>query len=310
MTKIIVTIPPEMYPVSGTLFQKAIPRILQSPDWKGETILGVDKNFFPIRIGKIPPRVTFDPWWLISEDSDYFLIAEDSIFSDKLEITSFIKFDGSGEIFPVNEEQKPIINSIPDQNNYPSSLISNNLVVNINKNSSIGLYAINAPIGSKLSYEFSDITTNNINFYGSYYSIDYGTTWIPYNNSPIIVPSSSYGIVFIYLPLPNNAQEDKSVFLLTLNIPDDIVYLTAEYGDNPDPAAKGEILSDFIVFSRKLPNRISGTQNNSIPYGTFNRCLNDQGLAEFYGTNLAIIENGFITYNYEFYTDIYPLCIK
>lgn len=312
MAKITVTVLPELYPVSGNLFQKGILKLIKSPSWRGDIILGFDKNFFPIRVGKEPPRVTFEPWVLISEDLEYLFISEDSIFSDSLDITAFIQPDGSGQFFSTNQDGEPILNVSPNINNFPQELSTANQVINIQKTSNICVFNINVPRGSKLSYSFTDVTTNNINYFTSYYSQDFGDTWIPYNGE-FEVLNSSLGTILIYINISQEIQNISNTsksFLLRLSIPDDIIYLTAEYGDNPNPAAKGDILGDFVIKTIPLPNKISGNQDPPKAYGTFKRCINDKGLAEFYGDVNLSINNGIISYEYTYYEDIYPLCIK
>lgn len=313
MAKIIVTIPPEMYPVSGTLFEKAVISLRRINSTSGDLVLGFDENFFPIRIGRPPKRGTFDPWILISEDLDYLLISEDSIFADTLQITCIIKADGTGQVFPVDINQEPIVNITPNINNYPNSLSSESQLINVNKNSKVALFIIDAPINSKFTYTLSDITTQNINLFGSFYSVDLGVNWIPYDRSGFIVNQTSYGKVLIYVPISTETQNigiTNRIFLLTASIEDDIVYLTAEYGENPNPAAEGPIITDFVVSDTNIPRRVSGTQNSPIPYGTFRKCLNNSGLAEFYGESEVIITGGVISYSYNYFTSISPLCIK
>lgn len=310
MARVTVTIPPEMFSISGFLLEKAISNFLSFPSYDGELIVGFDKKDFPVRIGPKPPRVFFDPWILISEDLNYLFASEDSIFADSITISGVIKADGTGDIFPLGPSNTPLINLSFDSNNWPDSLSSSSLV-NINKTSRVALFDINVPRRARVSYFFSDLTTTTISNQLSYYSIDFGNTWNA-NSGPFITsPDFGYGRVLIYIDISNeNIRSDDAIFLLQIDISDDIIYLTAEYGEIPTSSSKGTILGKDLIEINNFLSTVRGKQPGPISYGTFKRCLNTNGLAEFYGESRVSIVNGVISYSYDTFQSFSNGCIK
>lgn len=312
MAKITVTIPPGMSSISGFLFNKSPDKLKTSPSYIGNIILGVDKNQFPIKLGKKPPKVVFEPYILISEDNRYPFVSEDSIFHDSVNISSIISTNG-GAIFPVDSNGIPILNLTSDSSNWPDA-ISTPVIVNVNKNSKIIFYDINVPRRANFSYSFIDVSTKNINRNPSFYSIDFGNNWLPYSGKFRTSDTFGFGRVLIYKDITIESElieDSSSVFLLNVQTEEELTYLTAEYGEYPDNSSKGTIIGEKIFENVNRLQSIKGAQSSPIPYGTFKRCLNNLGLTEFYGdSSISISSSGQLSYTYQVFQSVSSRCVK
>lgn len=314
MARIVVTIPPEMLSVSGFLSGRSFNLFQSFPSYFGNLVIGFDKRGIPIRIGKIPRKVTFNPDILVSEDIEG-LVAEESIFYEEASINVSIKVDeGEGIIFPVDENNEPLSISPSDENNWPDSFLIEQRNIDVSKNSRIVLFDIGVPRRAKFSYSFIDVTTEGISVNNpSFYSLDSGETWIPSNFNKITIPEDCPGRILIYIDIYNISQTvffENKQFRLACSIDEDLLFLTAEYGEDPDQSSEGELSNEDIIKAGRIITRQRGQLIDPIPYATFRRCLNSKGLAEYYGDSKITIINGQISYTYTYFESISNRCIK
>lgn len=312
MAQITVTVSPEMLSISGFSFKRVFNSFLSVPVYYGNTVIGFDKKKIAIRAGKKPYKITFEPYLLTSEDLE-LLISEDSILNEQLLINVSIKHDDSGVIFPVDSEGKPTEISPPNLDNWPDGLNTSNDIIEVNKNSSIVLFDINVPRRAKFSFSLIDVTTRDIELdVSSYYSLDSGVTWNT-RIAKIDIPENCPGRILIYLDITEvtpSIISESQLFILKCETEEDITLLTAEYGESPDISSKGEVLiPDLLEFGKYL-TRQSGKTINPIPYGTFRRCINNNGGAEYYGDSRVEVINGNITISYTYFESVSNRCIK
>lgn len=312
MAIITVTIPPEMLSISGFSFNKVFNSYLSVPVYYGNTIVGFDKKKIAIRVGKKPYKVTFEPYQLASENLE-ILVSEDSIFYEELLINVSIKHDNTGIIFPTDEAGLPTNISPPDEFNWPEGLETSNEIVEVNKSSTIAVFDINVPRRAKFSFSLVDVTTRDIEIdVLSYYSLDSGETWNP-RVPTINIPETCPGRILIYLDIsavtPTVTLESQ-LFILRCETEEDITILTAEYGESPNISSKGQALtSDLLEFGKYL-TRKTGETINPIPYGTFRRCINNNGGAEYYGDSKLEVVDRKIKINYTYFESVSNRCIK